>query len=579
MELLSVQKSAQEVAEAISAVLDVDVTIVDRDFKRVASTGEYKNFIGERLPKNCSFERIFKTKKAQFIDRPNKSEKCLDCRSRGNCNELATIGYPIRNNGDLLGVIGLIAFTEDQRHRIEREYESLLVFLRKLSDLLAGNLKYTETIKALKIQDLETKAIINGLQSAIVCVDEKSRIKFVNERALDYLSSSEAELINKNLEDILKGYEYKKDLRETREIKIRGKSYLLDYSPVFADGKLVSGIFEISKTSNLIKNIYKIIGSEKLINFEDILGESQEFTRVKKLSKNLAKSKSTILLRGESGTGKELFARAIYSESKRQREPFVVVNCASIPDNLLESELFGYEGGSFTGAKKEGNMGKFELANGGTLFLDEIGDLPLHLQPKLLRVLQDGSFSRIGGNEIINADFRLISATNRKLEEMIARGEFREDLYYRLNVIPITIPALRERRQDVELLAEAFLEKYCRILGKNMEFSPRAMEAMKNYSWPGNVRELQNVVEYLVNVTNDSRIDLDKLPDKLLEEKLERPVLDSSLKEMLDSYEEEILSRYLEIYGKKTEDKKLVAEKLNIDLSTLYRKLGKYNLQ
>lgn len=225
MELLSVQKSAQEVAEAISAVLDVDVTIVDRDFKRVASTGEYKNFIGERLPKNCSFERIFKTKKAQFIDRPNKSEKCLDCRSRGNCNELATIGYPIRNNGDLLGVIGLIAFTEDQRHRIEREYESLLVFLRKLSDLLAGNLKYTETIKALKIQDLETKAIINGLQSAIVCVDEKSRIKFVNERALDYLSSSEAELINKNLEDILKGYEYKKDLRETREIKIRGKSY------------------------------------------------------------------------------------------------------------------------------------------------------------------------------------------------------------------------------------------------------------------------------------------------------------------------------------------------------------------
>lgn len=579
MELLSVQKSAQEVAEAISAVLDVDVTIVDRDFKRVASTGEYKNFIGERLPKNCSFERIFKTKKAQFIDRPNKSEKCLDCRSRGNCNELATIGYPIRNNGDLLGVIGLIAFTEDQRHRIEREYESLLVFLRKLSDLLAGNLKYTETIKALKIQDLETKAIINGLQSAIVCVDEKSRIKFVNERALDYLSSSEAELINKNLEDILKGYEYKKDLRETREIKIRGKSYLLDYSPVFADGKLVSGIFEISKTSNLIKNIYKIIGSEKLINFEDILGESQEFTRVKKLSKNLAKSKSTILLRGESGTGKELFARAIYSESKRQREPFVVVNCASIPDNLLESELFGYEGGSFTGAKKEGSMGKFELANGGTLFLDEIGDLPLHLQPKLLRVLQDGSFSRIGGNEIINADFRLISATNRKLEEMIARGEFREDLYYRLNVIPITIPALRERRQDVELLAEAFLEKYCRILGKNMEFSPRAMEAMKNYSWPGNVRELQNVVEYLVNVTNDSRIDLDKLPDKLLEEKLERPVLDSSLKEMLDSYEEEILSRYLEIYGKKTEDKKLVAEKLNIDLSTLYRKLGKYNLQ
>ena len=181
----------------------------------------------------------------------------------------------------------------------------------------------------------------------------------------------------------------------------------------------------------MVRNAYKLIEGENSITFEDIIGDSSEILEVKNLASKVAESKSTVLLRGESGTGKELFARSIHNSSSRNNFPFVAINCASIPDNLLESELFGYEGGAFTGAKKKGQMGKFELANGGTLFLDEIGDLPLHLQPKLLRALQDQAFMRVGGKELINIDFRLIAATNKNLEAMILEGEFREDLYYR----------------------------------------------------------------------------------------------------------------------------------------------------
>jgi len=224
-----------------------------------------------------------------------------------------------------------------------------------------------------------------------------------------------------------------------------------------------------------------------------------------------AKTKATILLTGESGTGKELIAKAIHFESDRSKGPFIAINCAAIPENLLEAELFGYEKGAFTGALIS-KPGKFELANGGTIFLDEIGDLPLHLQAKLLRVIQDKTFERIGGTKSIKVDIRIIAATNKDLEEMVKDGSFREDLYFRLNVIPIYLPPLRERKEDIPLLIDHFLKKFNEEYGKNINITKEAMEKLVNYSWPGNVRELENTIERLVILAEGNEITLNDLP-------------------------------------------------------------------
>ncbi|MBO8143656.1 MAG: nif-specific transcriptional activator NifA [Thermodesulfobacterium sp.] len=250
---------------------------------------------------------------------------------------------------------------------------------------------------------------------------------------------------------------------------------------------------------------------KKRYSLRNVIGISDKMQEVFKTALKAAKTKATILLTGESGTGKELIAKAIHFESDRSKGPFIAINCAAIPENLLEAELFGYEKGAFTGALIS-KPGKFELANGGTIFLDEIGDLPLHLQAKLLRVIQDKTFERIGGTKSIKVDIRIIAATNKDLEEMVKDGSFREDLYFRLNVIPIYLPPLRERKEDIPLLIDHFLKKFNEEYGKNINITKEAMEKLVNYSWPGNVRELENTIERLVILAEGNEITLNDLP-------------------------------------------------------------------
>lgn len=250
---------------------------------------------------------------------------------------------------------------------------------------------------------------------------------------------------------------------------------------------------------------------KKKYSLQNVIGISDKMQEVFKTALKAAKTKATILLIGESGTGKELIAKAIHFESDRSKGPFLAINCAAIPENLLEAELFGYEKGAFTGALVS-KPGKFELANGGTIFLDEIGDLPLSLQAKLLRVIQDKTFERIGGTKSIKVDVRIIAATNKNLEEMVKSGAFREDLYFRLNVIPIFLPPLRERKEDIPLLIDHFLKKFNKEYGKNITISKPAMEKLINYSWPGNVRELENTIERLVILAEGDEITLQDLP-------------------------------------------------------------------
>jgi PAS domain S-box-containing protein len=305
-------------------------------------------------------------------------------------------------------------------------------------------------------------------------------------------------------------------------------------------------------------------------NYENIIGQSDEINYVLYKVEQIAVSDTTVLVLGETGTGKELVARAVHSLSLRKDRALVKINCATLSSTLIESELFGHEKGAFTGAHAR-QLGRFEVANGATLFMDEIGELPLELQPKLLRVIQDGEFERLGSSHTIKVDVRVIAATNRHLEEEVRRGRFREDLWYRLNVFPITVPPLRERREDISLLVDYFVDKISKRLGKSIESIPTTvMDALRNYHWPGNVRELENVLERAV--INSSG------PKLHLVDELKKPYKDlTTAQKTLDEVERDYIVRVLEQSHWKVSGKNGAAEILGLDRSTLrarMRKLG-----
>lgn len=585
MGLFEIRNSAQEISDAIAAVLQVDVTIADHNLIRVAATGKYKGFIGEALPKDCSFEKIAISKKPQFTRNPKKGEECVDCSSKGSCNEMACIGYPILDGQAMVGIIGLIAFDSDQKEELYSKYDSLLIFLSKLADMLVDTLRNITYIKKLNIQDELINLTINNLDSGIICTNLEGRVKFMNSVASEVLKVNKESIIGTEVENLLPKEIMNLTPNISKEIKLkvkgRNESFIISRNPIIYENEIGSHVFTLHRSSKIIQDAYSLMNVNHNMNFDSIIGESKEIKGAKELAKSVAKSTSTVILRGESGTGKELFARAIHNESLRKNAPFIAINCASIPENLLESELFGYEEGAFTGASKSGKIGKFELANNGTLFLDEIGDLPIHLQPKLLRVLQDNCFTRLGGKDVISINFRLITATNRNLEEMIEKGQFRDDLYYRLNVIPIEIPPLRDRGDDIDKLSEYGLEKYLKKLDKtDIKFSEEVKEIFRSYSWPGNIRELENCIEYLVNTVNDDVIKKSDLPKNILnhcDSLIVEP--NGNLKTMMDNYEMNILKSMLKSYGSSAESKVKIAEILDINLATLYRKLSKYNLQ
>lgn len=308
-----------------------------------------------------------------------------------------------------------------------------------------------------------------------------------------------------------------------------------------------------------------------------IIGNHPAMENLKNKIQKIAKSPSAVLITGETGTGKELFARAIHYSSPRQHKPFMPINCAAIPESLLESELFGYEEGAFSGAKKKGKSGLFELANGGTLFLDEIGDMPLHLQAKLLRVLQDHQIRRIGGSKFIHLDVRIVAATNQNIEKLIAEEKFRSDLYYRLNIINLGIPPLRDRFSDIEYLANYFLKKYSFEFHVDyLGFEEGIMNIFRQYDWPGNVRELENTIEYMVNLEDSKYLTYENLPEKLKNLNVKSTL---SLQDQIDLQERKIIIDALERHGYDLSGKEKTAAELNIGLRTLYRKVEKLEIE
>lgn len=579
MSLFKIQNVAQEVAESISSVLGMEVTIIEENYRRVAATGVYKNFIGDRIPSSCVFETVIKDSEPKFVNQDGRAFHCKNCSGRLNCDVLATIGHPIMVGDKVIGVIGINAFQESERDRLVDNWESLLLFLNKQSGLLASTLTSYETIQALEIQSQEINQMIDGFQHGVICVDVEGIIKYINRSAETMLNVNRKDVINKNVDEQIPENYNTFLLKNNSKTKNKNKNtrYLIKRHEILLQDQKVSTIIELHKTSEMIRDAYNLMERKQMFVFDDIISQSECIEQVKEIAKNVSRNGSTILIRGESGTGKELFARAIHSESPRSNAPFIAINCASIPENLLESELFGFEGGSFTGARPEGQIGKFELASGGTLFLDEIGDLPIHLQPKLLRVLQENSFTRIGSNEVIEIDVRFIAATNKNLDKMIADGLFREDLYYRLNVIPIMLPPLRARREDISLLSESLLKKYCTKLGTGEKrFSSEIQKIFGSYSWPGNVREMENLIEYLVNITGEDVITASNLPDSIYNtEHNELIHSEMDLKSRTEQFEAQVIESMRQKYGDSTEAKRTIASILDVNLTTLYRKMKK----
>ncbi|WP_434302081.1 sigma-54 interaction domain-containing protein [Clostridium botulinum] len=428
--------------------------------------------------------------------------------------------------------------------------------------------------------------VIDSINSGIFAVDTNGLIKAINNSACVMLNIKKENIINESVQNILCNWEYILDTLnsgkryEDKEIiysniNKKKRFNLTAYSIRNKNGIITGVVVMFKDMMNVYNLVNKYTGMIATYTFDDIVGKSEKFIKVMRQAKKISNSPSTVLIQGESGTGKELIAHSIHNNSNRKNNSFVAINCGAIPKSLIESELFGYEEGAFTGAKRGGYAGKFELASGGTLFLDEIGEMPLDMQVNLLRVLQEGFFTRIGGNRYINIDVRIIAATNKDLKAEVKKGTFREDLYYRLSVIPICVPPLRERPEDIEILIEHFLNTKSIKLNKAiLNIESDIYEELINYSWPGNVREIENCIENIVNMDGNVSLNFEtKFFDKQ-QQNLNRNNLELELCSLAQLEKKAIINCIQKCNGNVTKISKI----LGINRSTLHSKIKKYNI-
>ncbi|MFD1039623.1 sigma-54 interaction domain-containing protein [Virgibacillus byunsanensis] len=441
------------------------------------------------------------------------------------------------------------------------------------------------------------ETVFENAYHCFVVVDAQGLITYMNNTYCDFLEVDKTKVIGMHVTDVIEnsrmhivaatGKEEIADLQYIRE-----NHMIANRIPVRSNGKLVGAVGTVlfrdtkewMKMNSHIKDLllelehYRSQLNDQYgttYSLHDIVGSSTQINDIKAKIKKVSPGDVSVLLRGESGTGKELFAHSIHHLSERHTKPFIKVNCAAIPEHLLESELFGYKEGAFTGAKKGGKLGKFQLANGGTLFLDEIGDMPLSAQVKILRVLQEGEVEAVGGIDSQKVDVRIIAATNQPLERLIEEQRFREDLFYRINVVQLQIPSLRERPDDIRVLSKYMLHKITTRTGKRViDFDAEVITRFMEHHWPGNIRELENVIESAVHLTNTEMIKFEDIPDYLQPDSYVSEQ-DGTLKEVVETAEKKAIQRALK---KANGDKLQVAKILALGKSSLYEKIKKYKL-
>ncbi|HPX70028.1 MAG TPA: sigma 54-interacting transcriptional regulator [Bacillota bacterium] len=486
-------------------------------------------------------------------------------------------GAPIKDhNGNLIGVLDLTGYTE-------------YVHPHTLGMVIAASNAIEEMIKVKEFNNLQDinnkhiKTIFNTMPVAIVTSDMYGKIKIYNNKALELLDNKDNQLKAKYMSEIIEEWDrIKQDIYQGRNISqevniivFRNRlSCRLIANPIYNSVddsvEIVYALEEIKKE----KRDKKKSEYQAYYTFDKIIGKDENFLKIVEYAKKISDSKSTILIMGESGTGKEVFAQAIHNFSKRMDGPYLALNCGAIPNQLIESELFGYEEGAYTGAKKGGNVGKFELASGGTIMLDEIGEMPLDMQTKLLRVLQEGIITRIGSAKPIPVDVRVIASTNKDLKKEVQLGRFRKDLFYRLNVLPIFLPALSQRKGDILLLTDYFMKKIAEKLGKKEVKIPKGyIKSMMEYDWPGNVRELENFIELIIysesipyDYFNQEKSFAEELYDNYIQGS------DMNLCNMEKAHLKKVLKKH---NGNITRS----AESLGISRNTLYSKMKKYRVK
>ncbi|MEY8369309.1 sigma 54-interacting transcriptional regulator [Anaerovoracaceae bacterium 42-11] len=582
MELAGIRPYVEKMAYIMSIILEMDVIISDSHLQ-VVGDWEHKGTVSSEMEclktDSVISKAIRENRIVIYNDAKKESAGCLSCSKRSSCRTETIIACPLSYKDEVIGGMGIYSQEKQQKDKLITQKDPMVDFIDRMGELLINQLeKETVNVETLA-ENQKMNRIVESLDFALASIDEDNRILYYNERFRRLVGKS-GSLKERNISELLDGFTAGGRKEKTSRIFLGGKNcqveYEMTYSPVLIEGQYTGALIYLKEAAELLARANELLEPVKQGAFDEIIGSSPQIIKAKEDTENFARSFSNILIQGESGTGKELFAAAIHNASRCAKGPFVAVNCAAIPDNLLESELFGYEEGAFTGAAKGGRAGKFEIANKGTLFLDEIGELPIHLQPKLLRALQERKIQRVGSSRSIDIDIRIIAATNRDLAAMMETGEFREDLYYRLNVIPIRVPALRERKEDILMLAEYFLRMYREMLEKNeiLGFDGESSALLQAYDWPGNVRELQNAVEYAVNKCSGNQITLEDIPGRIREhfKPGTEPV---PLKQM----EKEAILNALAWFGNTPAGKEAAAEAMGISRATMYRKLKEYELE
>ena len=580
--LMQIQPTIQRFARMLASVLQLEVEIVDENLCRVAGTGAYGKFLGRQLSGNSRLLRhVLETKTEKVVTQSRFDPLCEGCDSKENCREKAFLGTPVILQDRCVGVISLIAVTHEQQEHISDNLREFSDYVRHISTIFVSKLLEDQGPGDNISKIFAT--MIDNMDQGVLVVDDESRVQFVNQTALKTLGVVQNNIIGK-------------------PIRFRP----LTFESNFTHGHMQHIVSWDDKSELIIGQLHNIQGRQLFLmafhqshtsfsvanapdepHIEQLVGECRVMRQLNRLISRIAPSPSSVMVVGESGTGKEVVARAIHKLSGRRNKPFIAINCAAIPEQLLESELFGYVKGAFTGASANGKTGLIQAANTGTLFLDEIGDMPLMLQAKLLRAIEAREILPIGASSPIQVDIRIISATNQNLAQFIAEGKFREDLFYRLNVIPITLPPLRERQEDIELLVHYFLHLHTRRLGSVYPgIAPDVVEILRKHRWPGNLRELSNLMEYLVNVVPSGEvIDSTLLPPNLLNngtteqsdvtEVTEAHLsLDDAGGTALEEMEKQMIREALSRHN----SKKQVADELGIGIATLYRKIKKYEL-
>lgn len=595
--LSTLQDEMSKYTDAIAGITGTDIEIIDNNLIRIAGTGRYRYMLNQDVSNNGHIYRhVLQVQKTILIEDPKENSLCQLCQNRLTCTEELDLNAPIFLNNQVIGVIGIICSNREQKMFLMKQKQAFITFIEQFSGMISSRI--FECLERLREQERfgTFRNLIDVMDRGVIAIDSQGKIWHANLSALRFF---DCELIGQSLDidmtgDILYGDEEAWLILNQQRYHVLCKK--ITFSSVDND-QLTMVIFHDARDYMTQVNTLSVDENPH----SPLIGNSQKMFQLKNMLSKVAVSHASVLITGESGSGKEVVAYTIHQQSLRTKQPFITINCAAIPEQLLESELFGYVRGAFSGADPKGRIGKFELAHGGSLFLDEIGDMPLHLQAKLLRVLQEKSITRVGSNNTINIDVRIIAATNKDLRDMVNKGQFREDLFYRLNVVPIHVPALRDHREDIAELAQFFADDLALTYQRPATKIPNSIiNYLYSYDWPGNIRELRNVIEYMYVMQGDTLdLNLSHLPPYLLEtaetinnknEYLLEPMVENiknndkqsqlnkekdNLKIKRHRLEYQTIIQVLDKTGYTLDGKKKAAKMLGISIATLYRRINK----